>query len=73
MIAAKMAFYQKPTYTTCRKAKSLLQELKLDFTSRDLDKQRLSETELDQLIGARDYTIKVPERSQRALSYAQHG
>ena len=30
-------------------------DLKLDFDSRDLDKQPLSETELDKLIGARDY------------------
>ncbi len=30
-------------------------DLKLDFNSRDLDKQPLSESDLDQLIGARDY------------------
>ena len=30
-------------------------ELKLDFDSRDLDKQPLSESELDKLIGNRDY------------------
>lgn len=29
--------------------------LKLNFDSRDLDKQPLSESELDQLIGKRDY------------------
>jgi Spx/MgsR family transcriptional regulator len=55
MAAAKIAFYQKPTCTTCRKAKALLQELKLDFTSRDLGNERLSEPELDKLIGTRDY------------------
>jgi arsenate reductase (glutaredoxin) len=32
-----------------------LLELKLKFDSRDLDKQPLSESELDELIGARDY------------------
>jgi arsenate reductase-like glutaredoxin family protein len=32
-----------------------LLELKLDFDSRDLDKQPLSESELEKLIGARDY------------------
>jgi len=32
-----------------------LLDLKLDFNSRDLDKQPLSESDLDQLIGARDY------------------
>lgn len=30
-------------------------DLKLDFDSRDLDKQPLSESELDKLIGPRDY------------------
>ena len=30
-------------------------DLKLDFDSRDLDKQPLSESELDKLIGTRDY------------------
>jgi len=32
-----------------------LLDLKLDFDSRDLDKQPLSESELDNLIGTRDY------------------
>jgi len=32
-----------------------LLDLKLDFDSRDLDKQPLSESELDKLIGPRDY------------------
>jgi hypothetical protein len=31
-----------------------LLEEKIEFDSRDLDKQRLSEAELDQLIGERD-------------------
>jgi arsenate reductase-like glutaredoxin family protein len=55
MPAPKITFYQKPMCTTCQKAKALLQELRIDFTSRDLDKERMSETELDQLIGNRDY------------------
>jgi arsenate reductase-like glutaredoxin family protein len=32
-----------------------LLDLKLDFDSRDLDKQPLSESELDKLIGTRDH------------------
>jgi len=32
-----------------------LLELKLEFDSRDLDKQPLSESELDKLVGARDF------------------
>ena len=49
MAAAKIAFYQKPTCTTCRKAKAVLEELKLEFqqNTRDLDKERLSESEFD--------------------------
>ena len=55
MAAAKIMFYQKPACTTCRKAKELLEKLKIDFATRDLDKQKLDENELDQLIGNRDY------------------
>jgi arsenate reductase len=32
-----------------------LLDLKLDFDSRDLDKQPMAESELDKLIGTRDY------------------
>jgi len=55
MAASKTIFFQKPTCTSCRKAKALLLELKVDFAPRDLDKERMCETELDQLIGDRDY------------------
>jgi Spx/MgsR family transcriptional regulator len=74
MAAAKIAFYQKPTCTTCRKAKALLQELKINFTSRDLDKERLSESELDQLIGTRDYKGFLNTRSElyRTRKMSEH-
>jgi arsenate reductase (glutaredoxin) len=74
MAAAKIAFYQKPTCTTCRKAKALLRELKIDFTSRDLDKERLSESELDQLIGARDYKGFLNTRNElyRTRKMSEH-
>ncbi len=39
-------------------------ELKLDFESRDLDKQPLSESELDELIGARDYKDFLNPRNE---------
>lgn len=39
-------------------------ELKLNFDSRDLDKQPLSESELDQLIGARDYKEFLNPRNE---------
>jgi arsenate reductase len=41
-----------------------LHELGFDFTSRDLDKQRLSESELDQLIGHRDYQQFLNARNE---------
>jgi arsenate reductase len=41
-----------------------LLELKLDFNSRDLDKQRLSETELDNLIGTQDYKLFLNTRNE---------
>jgi regulatory protein spx len=40
-----------------------LLELKLDFDSRDLDKQPLSEPELEKLIGARDYRLFLNTRN----------
>jgi arsenate reductase-like glutaredoxin family protein len=41
-----------------------LLELKLNFESRDLDKRPLSEAELDQLIGARDYKEFLSPRNE---------
>lgn len=64
MAAHKLIFYQKATCTTCRKAKALLQELNIDFASRDLDKEQLSEAELDRLIGTRDYTGFINTRNE---------
>ena len=39
-------------------------DLKLTFDSRDLDKQPLSEAELDRLIGARDYKEFLNPRNE---------
>ncbi len=39
-------------------------ELKLEFDSRDLDKQPMSEAELDQLIGTRDYKEFLNTRNE---------
>lgn len=50
-----MKFYQKPTCTTCRKAKKWLNEQGVKVQEIDLN-QGLSEAELDALIGKRDYT-----------------
>jgi arsenate reductase-like glutaredoxin family protein len=40
-----------------------LLELKLEFDSRDLDKQPLSESEVDKLIGNRDYKLFLNTRN----------
>jgi Spx/MgsR family transcriptional regulator len=63
-MAAKFTFYQKPSCTTCRKAKALLLERGIEFDSRDLDKQSLSEAELDKLIGKRDYKEFLSTRNE---------
>jgi Spx/MgsR family transcriptional regulator len=49
-----MKFYQKPTCSTCRKAKKWLQAQDVKVQEIDLN-QGLSETDLDALIGQRDY------------------
>lgn len=63
MTARRIIFYQKPSCTTCRKAKSLLLEMGIAFTARDLDKQKLSESQLDQLIGKRDHRAFLNTRN----------
>jgi arsenate reductase len=64
MANKKLLFLEKPSCTTCRKAKTLLDELKLDFASRDLDKETLSVGELDKLIGTRDYKEFLSARNE---------
>ena len=49
-----MKFYQKPTCSTCRKAKKWPHEQGVKVQEVDLN-QGLSETDLDALIGPRDY------------------
>lgn len=61
---AKFTFYQKPSCTTCRKAKAFLLEKGIAFTSRDLDAQSLSEAELERLIGKRDYKDFLNTRNE---------
>ena len=49
-----MKFYQKSTCSTCRKAKKWLQEQGMKVEEIDLN-QCLSESEIEKLIGSRDY------------------
>ncbi len=58
-----MKFYQKPTCSTCRKAKKWLQEQGVKVQEIDLN-QGLSETDLDALIGQRDYLKFLNFRNQ---------
>ena len=58
-----MKFYQKPTCSTCRKAKKWLHEQGVKVQEVDLN-QGLSETDLDALIGQRDYLKFLNFRNQ---------
>ena len=60
----RIGFYQKPTRTTCRKARGLLLEEELAFDFRDLDKQCLTGAELDELIGERDHKEFLNTRNE---------
>jgi Spx/MgsR family transcriptional regulator len=64
MAKTKVRFLQKPTCTTCRKAKEFLETLGADFELRSLDAEPLSEAELDALIGARDYQQFLNPRNE---------
>jgi arsenate reductase len=51
----KVSFLHKPSCTSCRKARALLEGEGVELAFRDLDKERLTVEELDRLIGKRDY------------------
>jgi arsenate reductase len=52
----KVLFLQKPTCTTCRKARTFMERRGYQLNFRDLAKERLSAAELERLIGSRNYT-----------------
>jgi arsenate reductase-like glutaredoxin family protein len=58
-----MKLYLKPTWTTCRNAKSSLRERGVQFEEVDLNKG-LSVAELDRLIGKRDYKEFLNTRNE---------
>lgn len=60
----KVKFLQKPTCTTCRKAKSFLETLGAELELRNLDTEPLSEPELDKLIGTRDHRKFLNTRNE---------
>ena len=63
MPKAKIKFLQKPTCSTCRKAKAYLEKLGAELELRSLDKQKLSKVELDELIGERDHKEFLSSRN----------
>jgi arsenate reductase len=63
-VKAPIKFLQKPSCTTCRKAKAFLEKRKVELESRDLGKDRLSAAELDALIGERDYRKFLNTRNE---------
>jgi Spx/MgsR family transcriptional regulator len=64
MAKQKIQFLQKPSCTTCRKAKAFLEKSGAQLDLRNLDEQRLSEGELDRLIGERDYVPFLSTRNE---------
>jgi Spx/MgsR family transcriptional regulator len=64
MAKTKIQFLQKPTCTTCRKAKEYLEKLGAELELRSLDAEPLSEAELDKLIGTRDYKPFLNPRNE---------
>jgi Spx/MgsR family transcriptional regulator len=64
MPKVKIKFFQKPSCTTCRKAKAYLEKRGAELELRNLDVDRLNEAELDQLIGARDYKTFLSTRNE---------
>lgn len=64
MAKDKIKFLQKPTCTTCRKAKAFLEKLGGDLDLRNLDTERLTEAELDKLIGDRDHKQFLNTRNE---------
>jgi Spx/MgsR family transcriptional regulator len=57
-------FLQKPTCTTCRKARAYMENRGFDLHFRNLDKERLSSEELEKLIGDRDHREFLNTRNE---------
>ncbi len=57
-------FLQKPTCTTCRKARAYMENRGFALHFRNLDKERLSSAELEKLIGERDHKDFLNTRNE---------
>jgi arsenate reductase (glutaredoxin) len=60
----KVQFLQKPSCTTCRKARHFMEKKGFQLYFRDLGKDRLSSTELEKLIGKRDHNDFLNTRNE---------
>jgi len=60
----EVKFLQKPTCTTCRKARNFMEKRGFQLYFRDLAKDKLSAAELEKLIGKRDYTDFLNTRNE---------
>jgi arsenate reductase (glutaredoxin) len=70
----KIKFLQKPSCTTCRKAKLFLERHGAELELRSLDEPRLSEGELRRLIGDSDYIPFLNTRNElyRSRNMKEH-
>ena len=62
--AGTAQFLQKPTCTTCRKARAYMEDRGFVLHLRNLDKERLSSDELEKLIGDRDHREFLNTRNE---------
>jgi arsenate reductase (glutaredoxin) len=62
--AGTARFLQKPTCTTCRKARAYMEDRGFALHFRNLDKERLTADELEQLIGDRDHREFLNTRNE---------
>jgi regulatory protein spx len=60
----KAEFIQKPSCTTCRKARKYMERRGFELHFRNLDKDRLSAAELEKLIGRRDHEDFLNPRNE---------
>ena len=63
-IGKDVKFLQKPTCTTCRKARNFMEKRGFQLYFRDLAKDKLTAEELEKLIGNRDYTDFLNTRNE---------
>ena len=63
-VGKDVKFLQKPTCTTCRRARNFMEKRGFQLYFRDLAKDKLSVAELEKLIGKRDYTDFLNTRNE---------